>query len=217
MISNQTFQEHDFSKQDLQESTFENCHFYHCDFSHADLRDATFINCKFIESGDSLGCQFKYADMRDVSFNSCKLGMANFLGANGFGAEFRECDLQGASFVKTSFVNQISRQSYFCSVYITGCNLAYTDFERQCIEKCDLFENRWTGANLQNASFKGSDLSRGVFSPDSWRQFNMEYCDLTNCELNGLDIRRINLNGVKICDWQQEQLFEQLGVIVLPN
>jgi fluoroquinolone resistance protein len=27
-----------------------------------------------------------------------------------------------------------------------------------------LFENRWTGANLQKASFKGSDLSRGEFS-----------------------------------------------------
>jgi len=217
MSSNKTFHEHDFSKQNLQEQTFENCEFYQCDFSHADLSDAKFINCKFIESGDSMGCQFKYADLREASFKSCKLGMANFMGANAFGAEFRECDLQGASFVKTSFVNQISRQSYFCSVYITGCNLAYTDFERQCIEKCDLFENRWTGANLQNASFKGSDLSRGAFSPDSWQQFSMEYCDLTNCELEGLDVRRINLNGVKICDWQQEQLVEQLGIIVLPS
>ena len=217
MSSNKTFHEHDFSKQNLQEQMFENCEFYHCDFSHADLKDAKFINCKFIESGDTVGCQFKYADLRDSSFKSCKLGMANFMGANAFGAEFRECDLQGASFVKTSFVNQISRQSYFCSVYITGCNLAYTDFEKQCIEKCDLFENRWTGANLQNASFKGSDLSRGTFSPESWQQFNMEYCDLTNCELDGLDIRRVSLNGVKICDWQQEQLFELLGVIVLPN
>ncbi|WP_150099423.1 Qnr family pentapeptide repeat protein [Shewanella frigidimarina] len=217
MSNNQTFREHDFSQQLLPETTFENCHFYHCDFSRADLRDATFINCKFIEAGDSIGCQFKYADLRDASFKHCKLGMANFQGANGFGAEFRECDLQGASFLKTSFVNQISHKSYFCLVYITGCNLSYTDFEKQCIEKCDLFENRWTGANLQKASFKGSDLSRGEFSSNNWQQFDMQYCDLSHCELTGLDPRRVNLTGVKICDWQQEQLLEQLGVIVLPS
>ncbi|MEH6452253.1 MAG: Qnr family pentapeptide repeat protein [Psychromonas sp.] len=215
--SNQTFREKDFSKQTLQDVIFENCQFYLCNFSHADLRDAKFIACKFIEAGDNLGCQFSYADLRDASFRQCKLTMANFQGANGFGVEFRDCDLQGASFVKTSFVNQISHTSYFCSAYITGCNLSYTNFEKQCIEKCDLFENRWTGANLQNASFKGSDLSRGEFSSDCWQQFDMQYCDLRNCELLGLDIRRINLNGVKILDWQQEQLLEPLGVIIFPN
>jgi len=217
MSSHKTFREHDFSQQDLQDTIFEGCQFYQCDFSRANLRDTAFINCSFIEVGDNIGCQFNYADLRDASFKQCKLGMANFQGANGFGMEFRACDLQGASFLKTSFVNQISHQSYFCSVYITACNLSYTNFEKQCIEKCDLFENRWTGANLMLSSFKGSDLSRGEFSSDCWEQFDMQYCDLSNCELNGLDPRRINLNGVKICDWQQAQLLEPLGVVVLPN
>jgi len=40
---------------------------------------------------------------------------------------------------------------------------------------------------------------------------------LSNCELFGLDPRRINLNGVKICDWQQAQLLETLGIVVLPS
>ena len=217
MSNNQTYREHDFSQQNLQDTIFENCHFYQCNFNRTDLRDAKFIDCKFIEAGDRIGCQFNYADLRDASFKQCKLGMANFQGANGFGVEFRECDLQGASFVKTSFVNHISHQSYFCSVYITGCNLSYTNFEGQCIEKCDLFENRWTGANLHRAYFKGSDLSRGEFSEDCWTQFDIQYCDLTNCELYGLDPRRVNLNGVKICDWQQAQLLERLGLVILPS
>ncbi|MEJ6122206.1 Qnr family pentapeptide repeat protein [Vibrio sp. 2-Bac 85] len=217
MSSNQTYREHDFSQQNLQDTIFENCHFYQCNFNRTDLRDAKFIDCKFIEAGDRIGCQFNYADLRDASFKQCKLGMANFQGANGFGVEFRECDLQGASFVKTSFVNHISQQSYFCSVYITGCNLSYTNFEGQCIEKCDLFENRWIGANLHRAYFKGSDLSRGEFSEDCWTQFDIQYCDLTNCELYGLDPRRVNLNGVKICDWQQAQLLERLGLVILPS
>lgn len=214
--TNKTFVEHDFSGQSLQEVIYEKCYFFKCNFSRADLRDAKFIGCHFIETGESVGCQFHYADLRDACFKQCKLGMATFLGANCFGAEFRECDLQGASFMKSSFVNQISHQSYFCSAYITGCNLSYTNFEKQCIEKCDLFENRWTGANLQGASFKGSDLSRGEFSSESWGSFDMQHCDLTNTELYGLDPRRVNLNGVKICEWQQEQLLSPLGVVVLP-
>jgi fluoroquinolone resistance protein len=106
---------------------------------------------------------------------------------------------------------------FFCSAYITGCNLSYANFERQCIEKCDLFENRWISTNLQGASLKESDLSRGSFSGDIWGQFRMEGCNLSHSELDGLDPRKVDLTGVKICEWQQEQLLEKLGLIVLPN
>ncbi len=106
---------------------------------------------------------------------------------------------------------------YFCSAYITGCNLSYANFEQQLIEKCELFENRWIGANLRGASFKESDLSRGFFLEDCWEQFRVQGCDLSYSELYGLDPRKIDLTGVKICSWQQEQLLEQLGVIIIPD
>jgi fluoroquinolone resistance protein len=70
---------------------------------------------------------------------------------------------------------------------------------------------------LHSASLKNSDLSRSEFSEDAWEQFQMQGCDLTHTELNGLNIRRVRLDGVKICDWQQEQLLDSLGVIVLPS
>jgi fluoroquinolone resistance protein len=96
-------------------------------------------------------------------------------------------------------------------------NSPYANFAGVRIEKCDLFENRWSGANLQGASFTNSDLSRCEFSEDAWEQFQMQGCDLTHTELNGLNIRRVRLDGVKICDWQQEQLLDSLGVIILPS
>ncbi|MCV5246921.1 pentapeptide repeat-containing protein, partial [Escherichia coli] len=76
--------------------------------------------------------------------------------------------------------------------------LSYANFERQCIEKCDLFENRWIGANLSGASFKESDLSRGVFSEGCWSQCRLQGCDLSHSELYGLDPRKVDLTGVKI-------------------
>lgn len=143
--------------------------------------------------------------------------MSSFIGANCLGIEFRECDLKGADFSKVSFENQMSRKVYFCSAYITGCNLSYANFSGVRIEECDLFENRWIGANLQGASLSKSDLSRSQFSEDAWEQFQMKGCDLTHTDLTGLNIKRVKLDGVKICDWQQEQLLDSLGIIVLPS
>jgi fluoroquinolone resistance protein len=202
----EVFNQVDFSNQDLSDSYFKGCKFFRCNFNRTNLRDAKFDDCVFIEQGAIEGCHFDYSDLRDSSFKNCKLSLSNFKGAKCFGIEFRSCDLKGANFIQASFSNQISNSMYFCSAYITGCNLSYANFERQCIEKCDLF-----------ASLKGSDLSRGSFSEDCWGQFNIQDCDLSNSELNGLNPRKVNLSGVKICVWQQEQLLEQLGLIVLPN
>ncbi|EEX92304.1 quinolone resistance determinant QnrC [Vibrio orientalis CIP 102891 = ATCC 33934] len=215
--TDQSFVQEDFSKRDLSGFIFSNCKFYCCSFKRTNLRDAQFIDCAFIEQGELEGCDFSYSDLRDASFKRCKLSMSYFSGANCFGLELRECDLKGANFSQASFVNHVSHQVYFCSAYITGCNLSYVNFERQLIEKCDLFENRWIGANLRGASFKGSDLSRGVFSEDCWDQFKVQGSDLSHSELYGLNPRKVDLTGVKICSWQQEQLLEQLGVIVVPD
>lgn len=97
------------------------------------LRDAQFIGCTFIESNDFEGCNFIYADLRDASFMNCMLSLANFQGANCFGLELRECDLKGANFSEASFVNHVSNKMYFCSAYITGCNLSYANFDKQCL------------------------------------------------------------------------------------
>ncbi|MGF1698996.1 Qnr family pentapeptide repeat protein [Photobacterium makurazakiensis] len=207
----------DYSNQDLSEAYFNRCKFYRCNFSRTNLRDAQFVDCIFIERGAIEGCYFGYSDLRDASFKNCQLAMSNFSGAKCFGVEFRNCDLKGANFQQAIFSNQVSNRMYFCSAYITGCNLSYANFERLCIEKCDLFENKWIGTNLQGASLKGSDLSRGEFSADCWGQFRMQDCNLSNAELTGLDPRKVDISGVKICAWQQEQLLEQLGVIVCPD
>ncbi|MCG7498272.1 Qnr family pentapeptide repeat protein [Vibrio sp. Of7-15] len=216
-ITNKTFYDEDFSEQDLQAATFSQCHFYRCDFSRANLTEAEFSNCVFLESGDVTGCLFNYTKLKEASFKDCNLGMTSFKGTQCFGAEFRNCNLSGADFSQASFTNYITPHTYFCSAYITGCNLSYSNLEDIRLEKCELFENRWTGANLIGASFTGSDLSRGEFSEESWGQFNIEGCNLSHSDLYGLDIRRINLKGVIICEWQQEQLLSQLGLIIESN
>ena len=84
-------------------------------------------------------------------------------------------------------------------------------------EECELFENRWIGTYLGGASLKESDLSRGVFSEDVWGQFSMQGANLCHAELEGLDPRKVDTTGVKIVAWQQEQLLESMGIVVMPD
>lgn len=212
-----TYRQYDFSHQDLSELTFTDCIFIRCDFQRANLRDATFINCKFIEQSDLEGCHFNVADLRDASFQQCQLSMANFSNSNCYGIELRDCDLKGANFSRANFANQVSSRMYFCSAFITGCNLSYANMEQLCLEKCELFENRWIGACLSGTSFKGSDLSRGVFSKEVWGQFSLQDTNLCHAELDGLDPRKVDTSGIKIATWQQEQILEALGIVVFPD
>ncbi|MFT5880771.1 MAG: fluoroquinolone resistance protein [Moritella sp.] len=213
-ITDKTFCAEDFSQQDLQAAVFKGCHFYCCNFRSADLTDAEFVDCQFIERGNVTGCDFGYAELKDCSFKNCDLSMTQFNGAQCFGIEFRSCNLKGADFARASFANYVTQKSYFCSAYITQCNLSYANLEDQRIEKCDLYENRWLGANLLGASLQGSDLSRGEFAEDIWGQFALEDCNLSHVDLTGLDPRRVNLKGVTICEWQQEQLLAPFGLII---
>lgn len=211
------YRDHDFSKQDLQDLVFDKCQFYGCNFSRSDLTETKFIDCVFIESGNVLGCDFSHAKLKEASFKNCNLSMAIFDGADAFGIEMRHCHLKGVSFVRTNFANHITHNTYFCSAYITNCDLSYANLERQKLEKCDLFENRWGGANLSGSSFKGSDLSRGEFTAEQWEQAQWNDANLSHVDLNGLDIRRITLTGVIICQWQQEQLLSNLGLVVVSD
>ena len=105
-----------------------------------------------------------------------------------------ECRAQGADFSNASFMNQITARSWFCSAVIRQSNLAYADFSGVTLEKCELPDNRWTGANVAGASFSGSDLSGGDFSALDWRSADFTHCDLTASELGDLDLRVVDLD-----------------------
>ncbi|MGF1763182.1 Qnr family pentapeptide repeat protein [Aliivibrio kagoshimensis] len=213
--SNQIFNDESFAKQNLMDAHFENCQFYRCDFSRADLSDAIFKQCKFIEQGEIDGCRFDYAKLKNASFQQCDLSMAHFNGTNCYGIELRECNLKGADFIRASFANYITNKTFFCSAFITNSNLSYANLEDVKLEKCELFENRWNGANLLGASLESSDLSGGEFSSEAWGTFDIKNCNLCRVDLEGLDPRQVKLEGVLICDWQQEQLLAPLGVSVV--
>lgn len=193
----------------------ENAIFRNCDFSGTDLTSTEFIGCQFYDRESQQGGKFTRAQLKDAIFKSCDLSMADFRHSNALGIEIRECRAQGADFRGASFMNMITTRTWFCSAYITKSNLSYANFSKVVLEKCELWENRWNGAQILGATFSGSDLSGGEFSSFDWRAANFTHCDLTNSELGELDVRGIDLQGVKLDSYQIAQLMERLGIVVL--
>ncbi|CDH30849.1 Uncharacterized low-complexity protein [Xenorhabdus bovienii str. Intermedium] len=119
-------------------------------------------------------------------------------------------DFRGAS-----FMNRVSANIQFCSAYITKSNLSYTNFADVILEKCELWENRWHETHILGARFSGSDLSGGEFISFDWNAADFTYCDLTNSILGELDIRKVDLKGVKLESYQVAELLERIGIVVM--
>ncbi|WP_136477039.1 Qnr family pentapeptide repeat protein [Pseudomonas sp. DG56-2] len=189
--------------------------FLDCDFSRTDLTETQFIDCSFYDRDRQIGCNFRSAKLKGASFKRCDLSVCVFNFASALGLEISECKAQGADFSSASFMNVISNKSWFCSAYINKSNLAYANFSKVNLEKCELWDNRWTGANVTGANFSGSDLSGGEFTAIDWRSADFTGCDLTDSELGDLDIRTVNVEGVKVSRDQMSDLAARLGINVL--
>ncbi|MEA9393113.1 Qnr family pentapeptide repeat protein [Acerihabitans sp. TG2] len=209
------YQDEKFSSDKFTESVVDNCKFIRCDFSNVDLTDTRFINCQFYDQENQIGCDFNRAKLKDASFKNCDLSMSSFRSANALGLEINECRAQGIDFRGASFMNMITTRSWFCSAYITKSNLSYANFSKVILEKCELWENRWDGANVLGANFSGSDLSSGEFNSFDWHSANFTHCNLTNSSLGDLDIRNVDLDGVKLDSSQASILLERLGINVI--
>lgn len=160
----QTFTEQKFSADRFTQQLIENCKFHNCDFAGCDLTDTQFLNCQFFDQESQMGCNFYRATLKDASFKNCDLSLCNFRSVKALGIEIRDCRAQGTDFRDASFMNRITARTWFCSAYITKSNLSYANLSGVILEKCELWENRWTGANVNGASFVGSDLSGGEFN-----------------------------------------------------
>lgn len=121
----------------------------------------------------------------------------------------------GSRFSRRQLYEYDHQPHRFCSAYITKSNLSYANFAKVVLEKCELWENRWHGAQVLGASFSGSDLSGGEFSGFDWRAADVTQCDLSNAELGELDLRTTDLQGVKMDSHRAAQLLERLGIAII--
>ncbi len=151
--------------------------------------------------------------LKDAIFKSCDLSMADFRNSSALGIEIRHCRAQGADFRGASFMNMITTH-WFCSAYITNTNLSYANFSKVVLEKCELWENRWIGAGTGRDVQWFRSLRRRVFD---FRLASSKLHTLRSDQfgLGDLDIRGVDLQGVKLDNYRASLLMERLGIAVI--
>ncbi|GAA4651074.1 hypothetical protein GCM10023116_33570 [Kistimonas scapharcae] len=216
-LSHCTFRNVDFTGAELEGLHATHCHFEHCRFRSADLTASRFEHCTFYHGDEHQRCDFSFCNLKEAQFTECDLSFCSFSRADAYGIEIDHCRAQGCDFSLASFSRMLSRKTAIALATITNTNLAYSDFEGVVLDKCELPNNRWIGVNFTNANLEGANLCGGTMSFEHCHGLSLASADLRNTELHGLDLRQVNLQGVKILEWQQQSLLESLGLIIFPD
>ena len=203
-----------FQDDQFLECRFEGCEFYFCTFDSAKLTDCAFHKCKFYHSEKETGCSFKFASFPGTSFTQSDLSLCNFSRANLYRIDMEQCQGRGMDCSYVTTAQSIGSSVTLNSARFVDCNFSYADFTGAWLCESELSENRFShalfnSANLENAVLVDCDL-HGIEAKD------VVICgaDLRGAQISGLDIRRIDMTGVKINDYQQRVLLEQIGMLI---
>lgn len=211
------FHQCDFSFASLAFLQANNCKFYDCNFKQSNLKEALFSQCSFYDRDRQLGCNFYAADLTNAKFSKADISLCVFERSSMFGVEVVDCQAQGSSFKMADFSSLIRRNKPFYSAFLNNSNFRYADFSGCQLVKCDLAGSTFTSANFLDADLQDCTLCAADLSAIQFETLSLAGADLRNAQMTDLDIRKVDLKGAKINDWQQPILLASLGVVVFPD
>lgn len=151
-ITDQTFENKNFTVDKFEKAAYENCEFIGCNFSNIDLSDVVFSECVFIDCNLSNSKIFETA-FRDITFKNCKLLGLRWDKCRTMGLQFsfENCQLNHSVFYqlkipKTKFIN--------CN--LSDIDLAETDLSGCVFDNCDMQNALFENTNLQECDFRSS-------------------------------------------------------------
>ena len=182
--------------------------FYACTFIGSNFEDAVFERCNFFDAETSQGCNFSHARLRSVLFKSCTISYCLFEGSDIFLAAIEDSEAVGAKFFKAQFDG---------SVRLVNNVFKYADLRGADLSKCDLSQNDFTWAVLDEVNFEKSILIGSNLSGVSLRSAKFAQADLRGAVLGQLDIRTADFEGIKIFESQMRGLLENCRLIIFPD
>ena len=196
------------------ECHFEDCAFDSCAFDSAQLSDCVFRKCKFYNSEKETGCSFKFAAFPGTIFCHSDLSLCNFSRTNLYRIDMEHCQGTGMDCSYATTEQNIGPSVTLSSARLVDCNFSYADFTGACLREADLSENRFSHALFNNANLESAVLIDCDLHGIEARDLVIRGADLRGAQISGLDIRRIDMTGVKINDFQQRVLLEQIGMVI---
>ncbi|MBN2515589.1 MAG: DUF2169 domain-containing protein [Deltaproteobacteria bacterium] len=215
-------------------------HGHEADMSHSDLSDADITESDFsqgnfekacmdnaiLENSKLEGARFKGASAQWTVFTAADLRKTDFRGADITRADFTDADIQNANFAETVAHSATFEGATGKSVNFEKADLRKsraddsTRLERADLQKADLSEANWEGANLTSsilrfATLTMTDLSRcNLPGSDFYRavakKAKFSRADLTDADMTSINLFRGDLTKAKLVrtDLKGSNLFE---------
>lgn len=194
--------------------SFTDCIFTHSVFDSLNARELNFDGCRFFDTGTETGCSFKFAKIHDCRFHKSDLTLCNLTRSDIYLTEFHECQMSGADLGHATNVHSISTSVELSGCSFIDCNLAYINLHGASLPEADLSTSR-----MSHAILDGANLTNAILADCELHQIEAEDVTLTGADLrgaiiSGLDVRKIDLTGVKIHPEQAPMLLEILGMVI---
>ncbi len=206
------FEKNEFG--DLESLQFTDCIFLECSFNSSSIKETLFENTRFYDADTEKGCTFQFAQFDGSTFKGCDLTLANFSRACLYRVTMNQCQATGIDFSHATSSHQVGNTVVLSDAWINDCNCAYANMKGANFCKCDLSDNRFSHSLLDNAVLDNTLLNGCDFHGVESEGLSIKGADLRDAQIGGLDVRRMDMTGVRINDYQQRILLEAIGMIV---
>ena len=198
----------------LESMTFSACRFLDCQFASAEARQVRFDHCEFYDKERETATNFKFARLHECHFHRCDLSLNDLSRSSLYLSEFHDCQLTGVNLVSATCCQAIGDKVELSAAKFLDCNMAYADLTGSRMPEAD-----FSGCRMSHVQLDGADLTAAILTDCELHQIQadrviLKDADLRGATISGLDIRRIDVEGVRIDPAQAVLLLEAVGMIV---
>ena len=173
------------------------------DISTIDESRLSFDSCVF-KNVNFDNCIFRYIDLLDVIFDKCDLSNIDFSEGSIFRTEFTNCKMVGCKIEDANL-----KDCLFKNILGDYSSFAFSKFNKVSFENSSFASSIFMEVKDKYLNFDDCDLKKSVFS-----RTYLEGVDLSNCEIDGIEIGIPELYKAKVNASQGLELVKLIGLIV---
>ena len=173
------------------------------DIPTIDESRVSFDSCVF-RNVNFENCTFRYIDLMDITFEKCDLSNIDFSEGSIFRTEFVNCKMIGSKIEDAHLKDCLFKNILGDYSSFTFSKLNKVSFESSSFDSSIFMEVKNKYMNFDDCNFKKSVFTKTY----------LEDVNLSNCEIDGIEIGIPELYKVKVNASQGLELVKLIGLIV---
>ena len=173
------------------------------DIPTIDESRVSFDSCVF-RNVNFENCTFRYIDLMDVTFEKCDLSNIDFSEGSIFRTEFVNCKMIGSKIEDAHL-----KDCLFKNILGDYSSFAFSKLNKVSFESSSFASSIFMEVKNKYMNFDDCNFKKSVFT-----KTYLEDVNLSNCEIDGIEIGIPELYKVKVNASQGRELVKLIGLIV---